>query len=208
MSGSSRADQFPTLNGSPALRISAIRLIRTHRPSTLLSIQLNYILDFWGQYRSATEAARANCLLPILARNIVETTLISSVAAQYFLLRQFDSQLEFAHRSLEADNQILKINTIKYKGGESAITDLYQAQLLVQQAEAQVITLQQSIPQTENQISILLGRNPGPVNRGLRLSISPIWLRFPRDCLPHCSSDVLMSDRRSRSWWPRMQTLE
>ena len=29
--------------------------------------------------------------------------------------------------TVEADNEILKLNNIKFKGGESAITDVYQA---------------------------------------------------------------------------------
>ena len=47
------------------------------------------------------------------------------------------------------------------------------AKLLVQQAEAEVITLKQAIEQTENQLSILLGRNPGPIARGLNLIDEP-----------------------------------
>ena len=92
---------------------------------------------------------------------MVQVTLISSVASDYFLLRQYDSQLDYAKKTVEADNEILKLNNIKFKGGESAITDVYQAQSLVEQSEAEVISLQQAVAQTENNISILLGRNPG-----------------------------------------------
>jgi multidrug efflux system outer membrane protein len=76
-------------------------------------------------------------------------------------------------QSVVADQDSLRINTINFKGGEYALTDVYQAQLLVQQAQLEVITVQQSIEQTENQLSILLGRNPGPIARGLRLVDEP-----------------------------------
>jgi len=131
---------------------------------------MNYIVDFWGQYRRATEAARANLLASQYARNVVQITLISEIASAYFALRQFDAQLEFSKETVIADNEILRLNTINFKGGEYAITDVYQAQLLVQQSEAEVITLKQSIEQTENQISILVGRNPGPIARGVSLT--------------------------------------
>ena len=72
-----------------------------------------------------------------------------------------------------SDQDSLRINTINYKGGEYAITDVYQAKLLVEQAEAEVITLKQAIEQTENQLSILLGRNPGSIPRGLNLVDEP-----------------------------------
>ena len=136
-------------------------------------MQLSYIVDFWGQFRRATEAARANLLSSEYARHLVETTLIANVATAYFQLRSLDSQLDFSQQSVVADQDSLRINTINFKGGEYALTDVYQAQLLVQQAQVSVITLQQSIEQTENQLSILLGRNPGPIARGLRLVDQP-----------------------------------
>src|SRR5262249_22560015 len=87
----------------------------------------------------------------------------------YFLLRQYDLQLRYSLDTVEADKQILQLNTIKYKGGDAAITDVYQAQVLVQQAEAQSITLQQLIAQTENNLSVLLGKNPQDIPRGQSL---------------------------------------
>ena len=41
------------------------------------------------------------------------------------------------------------------------------------QAQAQITQLEESIAQTENQISILLGRNPGDISRGLSLVDQP-----------------------------------
>jgi multidrug efflux system outer membrane protein len=73
----------------------------------------------------------------------------------------------------------MRINIINFKGGEYAITDVYQARLLVQQAEAEAITLHQAIEQTENQLSILLGRNPGPIARGLPLIDEPHMPEIP-----------------------------
>ena len=106
-------------------------------------------------------------------------TLIDSVAAAYFQLRAFDAQLDISQQTAAADREIVRINTIGFKGGEYAITDVYQAQLLVQTAEAQIITLQQSIEQTENLLSILLGRNPGPILRGLNLVDQPHLPELP-----------------------------
>jgi multidrug efflux system outer membrane protein len=105
--------------------------------------------------------------------------LISEVATAYFELRQFDAQLDFSKRTVVSDQESVRINTINYKGGEYAITDVYQAQLLLQQAEAEVISLTQSIEQTENQLSILLGRNPGPIARGVALLGQPHLTEVP-----------------------------
>ena len=167
--GITRANQFPTLEGNASIIYERNAFFPKGPTFDTLGLTLNYIVDFWGQYRRATEAARAEFLSTEYARSLVQTTLISSVASDYFLLGQYDLQLKYSQDTVEADKGILNLNTIKFKGGDAAITDVYQAQVLLQQAEAQVISLRQAIEQTENNISILLGRNPGPIARGVQL---------------------------------------
>ena len=171
--GITRSNQFPALSGSFGVETTRSASALGSPTFDTAGLQLNYIVDFWGQYRRATEAARAQLLATEYARHLVETTLIASVASGYFQLRQLDSQLDFSQETVVSDQDSLRINTINYKGGEYAITDVYQAKLLVEQAEAEVITLEQSIEQTENQLSILLGRNPGSIPRGLNLVDEP-----------------------------------
>ena len=171
--GVTRSNQLPALTGTFGVQNEQSILDRGSPTFDTAGLQLTYMVDFWGQFRRATEAARADLLGTRYARHVVETTLISDVAIAYFELRQFDSQLEFSEQTVVSDKESLRINTINFKGGEYAITDVYQAQLLVQQAEAEVITLKQSIEQTENQLSLLLGRNPGGIPRGLPLIDQP-----------------------------------
>jgi multidrug efflux system outer membrane protein len=172
--GITRANQFPTVEGFGSIQNEQSTPLFTGSPwLDTLGLQMNYIVDFWGQYRRATEAARANLLATQYAKNVVEITLISSIATTYFQLRQFDAQLVISKQTVIADNDILRLNTINFKGGEYGITDVYQAQLLVQQAESEVISLNQLIPQTENALSILVGRNPGPIIRGINLVDQP-----------------------------------
>jgi multidrug efflux system outer membrane protein len=104
---------------------------------------------------------------------VVLITLISGVATDYFLLRELDDQLAISQQTVATQQESVRLNTIGFKGGQYAITDVYQAQLLVQQAESSVITTQESMEQTENSLSILLGRNPGPIARGLKLPDQP-----------------------------------
>src|SRR5271157_1835736 len=171
--GITRANQFPTLNGSFGITNERNALYPNSPTFDVAGLSLSYIVDFWGQYRRATESARAILVATQYGQQVVQTTLISSVASNYFELRQYDAQLVYSRDTVKADQEILKLNEIKFHGGESAITDVYQAQTLVQQAEAEVISLTQGIAQTENNISILLGKNPGDVARGLSLVDQP-----------------------------------
>jgi multidrug efflux system outer membrane protein len=171
--GITRADQLPSVNGSGAIHNERSEFYLGAPTFDALSIQASYIIDFWGQYRRATEAARANLVASEYGQDVVRTTLVTDVASAYFQLRQYDAQLEYSQKTLEADREMLNLNTIKFKGGESPKTDVLQAELLVQQSEAQIISLQQFIEQTENAISVLLGKNPGSIARGISLTEQP-----------------------------------
>ena len=178
--GVTKANQYPQLNGTGGI-VNERNLLTVPNAPTYgsLSIQMSYIVDFWGQYRRATEAARATLLSTEYGQNVVRTTLVSSVASNYFLLRAYDSQLQYANETVTADREILRLNNVRFKGGEASIMEVYQAEVLLQAAEAQVINLQQLIEQTENNISILLGENPGPITRGLAVTEQPHMPEVP-----------------------------
>ena len=177
--GITRADQFPSVSVSGGIQQVKSGLFPGGPTFDSLSIQASYIVDFWGQYRRATEAAKANLVATQYGQDVVRTTLVSDIASAYFSLRQYDLQLDYSQKTLEGDKEMLNLNTIKFKGGESAQTDVLQAQLLVEQAEAQIVSLKQSIEQTENAISILLGRNPGAIARGIGLTDQPHMPQVP-----------------------------
>jgi outer membrane protein, multidrug efflux system len=107
------------------------------------------------------------------AQNAVRITLIANVASAYFQLRAFDQELDASTRILQTNRETLRITTLSVNGGASPITDQLQATLLVQQAQAQITQLEQSIAQTENQLSLLLGKNPGDIPRGMSLVAQP-----------------------------------
>lgn len=174
-----RANQFPTLDGSGSIAYERNNLLPNATTYGSLALNFNYIVDFWGQFRRATESARATLLATEYAREVVQISLIDSVATNYFALLQYDDQLEYSRKTVEADQEILKLNNIKFKGGEAAIIDVYQAEVILQAAEAGVITYEQLAEQSENNISILLGRNPGPIARGLNIVDQPHLPEIP-----------------------------
>jgi outer membrane protein, multidrug efflux system len=177
--GITRADQMPSLSAGGSIQWVRSEQFPGAPTFDTLGLQAAYIVDFWGKYRRASEAARAELVASQNGQEVVRTTLVSDVASSYFNLRQFDIQLDYSQKTLAADQDMLKLNTIKFKGGESAETDVLQAQLLVEQAEAQIISLKQSIEQAENAISTLLGKNPGPIARGIALTEQPHMPEVP-----------------------------
>ncbi len=102
-------------------------------------------------------------------RKAVMTTLVSEVAAAYFSLRELDYQLEISQRTLATRQESLDLIRNRQSGGVATLLDLRQGEQLVYTASETIPTLQQQIEQTENQISLLLGKNPGEIVRGRSL---------------------------------------
>ncbi len=175
--GITRADQLPTLGvGAAAINFDAPRnkfVGNTESSVNAVEASFNWQLDFWGKYRRATEAARANLVAARWAREYVISTLVSNVAASYFQLRALDLQLDISRRTLAARKESLKLTQTLVSGGASNMLDQRQAEQLVAVAAESIPDLERRIQQQENYISTLLGNNPGPIARGLPLIEQP-----------------------------------
>jgi multidrug efflux system outer membrane protein len=96
----------------------------------------------------------------------VITTLISDLSSAYFLLRGLDEELDIARRTLDSRTQSLTLVRLREEGGVAGLIDVRQSEILVASAAQTVPDIERRIEQTENLISILLGRAPAPVPRG------------------------------------------
>jgi multidrug efflux system outer membrane protein len=172
--GITRADQFPTLTSGGALadvRTAQSTIAPEFETSTgQVSASAVWELDFWGKFRHASEAARANLLASEWAREEVISTLVANVASAYFQLRALDLQLEISQRTLDSRKESLRLTRILVDGGSTSMLDVRQAEQLVFTASAEIPALEQQIEQQENFLSILLGQNPGNVPRGKALT--------------------------------------
>jgi outer membrane protein, multidrug efflux system len=171
--GITRADQFPAVYGG----VSAVNerypktAITPEFETSPIEVNLSLIwnLDFWGQYRRATEAARANVLATQWGGRAVVSSLISSVSSAYFQLLELDLEKQISQETLESRKESLRLVDIRFKGGATGLMDVRQSEQLVYTAAAAIPDLERRIEQQENFISILLGENPAPVVRGKAL---------------------------------------
>lgn len=124
-----------------------------------------YEVDLWGRLRRANEAARANLLATEAAQQAVRQTLVASVAAAYLDLLELDLELEIAQQTYGVRTNSLELTRSREAGGVASIQDVHQARVLVYTAEAAMVDTQRRIEQQENYLSLLLGRNPGPIGR-------------------------------------------
>ncbi len=172
--GITRADQYPNVSGGASLvdeRQAKTSLTPAFETGAgALNISAGWELDFWGKFRRATEAARANLVASEWSQREVLSTLVANVANAYFQLRALDLSLEISKRTLSSRQESLRLTQVLANGGSTSMLDVRQAEQLVFTAAAEIPVLEQQIEQQENLISILLGENPGSVGRGLKLT--------------------------------------
>ncbi len=132
--------------------------------------ELSWELDIWGRVRRANEAARADLLAREENRRAVILELVSGVAQAYFDLRQFDMQLDIARRTLESWEESVKIARARLRQGLIPKLDLDQFEAERDNAAARTAELERQVVQKENELSVLLGRNPAQIPRGRSLT--------------------------------------
>jgi len=126
---------------------------------------LSYEVDFWGKFRRASEAARAQLLSSEFARDDVTAALISSVATAYFTLQALDEQVAIAQHTIDTRQKFVELTEGQHERGTVSGLDVATAQAQLAVAEASLPDLQRQIAQLEDQLSVLLGHNPTTILR-------------------------------------------
>jgi multidrug efflux system outer membrane protein len=173
MAAQARAGFFPQINyAATAGRGRNIGGGNTPSPTGTIGnvfaadVNASWEIDLWGRIRRLNESARAQFLASQEARCDVTISLIAQVAQNYFQLLAMDQQLEIARQSTNSFGQSLKIFNQRLQGGVSSILETSSAEALMDSAAATIPGLEQQVALQENQLSVLLGQNPGAILRG------------------------------------------
>jgi multidrug efflux system outer membrane protein len=179
--GFTRADLWPQVDLSATggrLRFNSGSLIHTPEGDAgtvsqgtetsiyALSADVSWELDFFGRIRRATEAQKALFMGTEEARRSAVLTLVADVARAYFELRDFDRRLEIARRTIESRREYVQLAKDRFEGGVTAEIDFRQAEAELRRVETVLFDLERLIAVKENELSVLLGRNPGAILRG------------------------------------------
>lgn len=176
---STRSGFYPQLNydvSAERARISQRGVVPlpagVHNPTNLYQTVLSgsWEIDLWGRIRRQTEAAQANLVGAEEARRGIVLSLVASVAIAYLQLRSLDAQLESSQRTLTTYGERLTLFTNQFKYGEVSMLNVEQARAQYEETAATIPALEQQIAQAEDALSLLLGRNPGPIPRGSALT--------------------------------------
>ena len=152
--------------GKNALYNSPATLNGDKASSAFVGASAFWEIDFWGRIRRSSEAARAQYLATEEARRSFTISLMSEVATTYFQLLDLDQELEIERAATNAYAGSYRIFNDRLRSGVASKLETDRAAAALANAAATIPALELQIAQTENQMNVLLGRNPGPVARG------------------------------------------
>jgi multidrug efflux system outer membrane protein len=130
-----------------------------------LGLSSSWEIDIWGKLSSAKRAAFATLMQQQAVKQAVQSELIATIAGDYYLLATLDEQLIILRKT--AANRREDVNTVKALQSSNVVNGA-----AVVQSEANYYATEVAIPgvvkqirKTENALSVLLGRAPGPIIR-------------------------------------------
>jgi len=143
------------------------------------ALSATWEIDLWGSIRRSNEAAVAHLLATEEGRRGVVLSLVSEVAQAYFELLELDARLEIARKTTTAYEGIYRIFTDRLEFGVVSQLQTSRAEGALAASAASIPELLSQIASKENQLSTLLGRNPGPVPRGTPLFAQAVPATVP-----------------------------
>jgi multidrug efflux system outer membrane protein len=166
-----RADQLPSvgIDGSAerarASQDSAFPLPPefVYSNTRRLVLRLSWELDFWGKYRRATEAARADMAASEAGRDAIRASLIGDVVRGYFALQAIDRRLETLERTLAGRNKALELQKLRLDRGVVSELEYRQVESDMRTTQALLPVLRQARVRQEGALAVLFGRSPREV---------------------------------------------
>lgn len=194
-----RADQLPAfgIEGSRSRDRSSERGSFPPPPESIesntnrLVLRASWELDFWGKYRRATEAARADLAATEAGRDAIRASLVGEVARGYFNLRALDESRAVALRTLEGRRKGLELQRSRFDAGVAAELELRQVESDVAGAEALVPQIERNLAAQESALALLAGRSPRAVFEA-RVARGPIVTPAAVEVPAGLPSDLLL----------------
>jgi multidrug efflux system outer membrane protein len=181
------------------------------RPVGFAATRASYLVDLWGGVRRSNEAAVQELLATEEAYRSVTLALVGEVARAYLLLRDLDNRLLISEQTVETRAQSLTVMDARFRSGAISQVDRNQALIQLAEAEASVQAFRRLRAQTENALSVLLGRPPMDIPRGeaLEEQVLPpeVPTGLPSELLER-RPDILAAERRLHAQTARIGVAE
>jgi multidrug efflux system outer membrane protein len=140
-----------------------------HIEDYTLAVLTSWEADIWGKIKNQKAAALAGYLQTEEARNLLQTQIVSDISKGYYNLLMLDAQLAIARKNIDLNDSTILIIQFQFEAGQVTSLALQQAKAQRLTAAALVPRFEQDIAVQENALSILTGKTPDSIKRGLDL---------------------------------------
>ena len=151
---------FPSLSGS-ALVSSSDNSGSSSTTNYTSGLNASWEVDLFGKRRSIVEAASAQVSASEENFHSVQASLASEIAIAYTQFRVYEAALEVLERTVQTRSETSQLATWRNQAGETDSLESSQALSSLEQARAGIPSIQQSISQTRNLLTLLSGQVPG-----------------------------------------------
>lgn len=202
--GAAKADLFPTLDVSgSASRNRSSEMNGESTTSDLFAngLDASWELDFFGKKRRTLEAADATLQATQEDLSDVLVSLFAEVALSYVNVREYQLRLSLTESNIAARGETYDITRWRREAGLTTQLDVDQARLSLEQARADIPSLQTSLEQAKHRLAVLLGQSPGALKELLAeprpIPVPPVELAVgvPADVLRQ-RPDVRRAERK------------
>jgi multidrug efflux system outer membrane protein len=127
------------------------------------ALSVSWEIDFWGRFRRSIEAADAGYWASIAQYDDLQVLMAAQVAGLYCSIRTLEARLSITRENAALQRRNLEIAELLFRAGNESELDVQQARAQYLGTLSTLPQLEGSLRQTQNALSTLLGRAPGPL---------------------------------------------
>ena len=163
---------------------------------------IGWEIDFWGKFRRGIEAADAGYFASIAQYDDVQVLMAAQVASFYCSIRTVEARLVIARENAVLQKRSLDITELLFTRGQESELDVQQAKAQYLSTLATIPQLEGTLRQTQNALSTLLARAPGPLPEMAAGKDRIPQADWPSSstCRPTCCAAVRTSGLQKCSW--------
>ena len=187
------------LSGNRPVNGALVQPVPVTQNEFTIPFTLNYEVDLFGRVRHSVEAANAQLQASAADLENVRLLVSSELAADYFQLRELDSEIAVVQKAIAYQQQGLTLVNNRHTGGAASGLDVAEQQVVLDSSITQLSLLQQQRAQFQHALAMLQGLAPAefiaPV-RGLESQPPALPLILPSELLQR-RPDVAIAERQT-----------
>jgi NodT family efflux transporter outer membrane factor (OMF) lipoprotein len=145
------------LSGNRPVNIAGVRPVAVTQNEFTIPFTLSYEVDLFGRIRNSLEAANRELQASAADLENIRLMVSSELAADYFELRELDSEIEVVRKAIDDQQKGLDLVERRHAGGAASGLDLAQQQVVLDTSRTQLSLLEQQRAQYQHALAELQG---------------------------------------------------